>query len=339
MLNSSYSSLGETIQQPRIFCLQASAELVKFIGLIAFTIAIGVKYETEKISWIAAFAIVWAMDGIAIILLLWAMLDQVPYIKTLVRLGLPRIGDNPSATEMIGISAKLATKLILTILFLWFEINLAKYLDGSHIGLAHVGIPLYIVQLLGIVYAILIIDFSIQVCVIDLCSIVFYLLMVMKYQFGSISSIWIVFTPVYFLLIVIVGALLHRRMYSSSLWSFKKKIIWWTVLAGSISFIVFVSLFCARISYNDQDPLAINPSSKITPLVILFPLFLGLCLWSIPISFYAKEFVDPFLISRDYFELSQIQHAEERSLMTKSQLMNHTFEELSEEDSLISSRI
>jgi hypothetical protein len=74
--------------------------------------------------------------------------------------------------------------------------------------------------------------------------------------------------------------------------------------------------------------------ARLTPMAIALPLFIGMCFWSIPISFYAKDFLDPILISRDYFELSQIQADEEASLIMKNRI-THNFDDFSEEESLM----
>jgi hypothetical protein len=216
---------------------------------------------------------------------------------------------------LISITISVLMKILALCLIITFEAAVAKMLDTKSISLVQAGVSLFCLQGLGLCYALLIEDHSLQVIVVDVSTIIFYILLVLKLQFQWAISFWIVFLPIHLLIGTVFVWLVYRRTWSRSRWNVLRSSSWLGLLVGSIFLEIFVILLCQNL------PHAHAPEVMLAPILLLTPLLLGLFFWMLPVCLYAGQFIEPLSLAVDYFEMSQ---GDREELIYRQPLLGHS---------------
>eukprot|EP00475_Leptophrys_vorax_P038410 TRINITY_DN676_c0_g1_i1.p1 TRINITY_DN676_c0_g1~~TRINITY_DN676_c0_g1_i1.p1 ORF type:complete len:438 (+),score=59.68 TRINITY_DN676_c0_g1_i1:35-1348(+) len=308
--------LGERPEDSRTICLQIMAETVLFAGVLCCIPLIMVKLQIRASwKWTLVVMPLWIADGVCLVLFVAALFAPLPYLKQLARLGVPRVGDNPSGTELISITLSVIMKILALCLMIIFEVAIAKMLDSNRFTLIQSGTSLFCLQGLGLCYALLIEDHSLQVLAIDISSILFYLLLAVRFQFNFVFSFWIVFFPLHILVCCIFFWLILRRVKTHSTWNLLKSTTWGGLFVGTLFHELFLIILCRNLEFLD------TPEKMLSPILLLTPFLLGLFFWMLPVCLYAGQFIEPLSLAVDYFEMSQ---GDREELIYREPLIGHS---------------
>jgi len=242
--------LGESPRDPRIQKLQAMSHFLLSFSLSMVSLLLLLREVVEISTWSFVFIPLWVADVLIICLLCYSVYAPLPYVQQLTRLGVPRLGNNPSGTELIPLIALSILKAILAILFTVFQILLLHYLSDKSRSIIVMGIPLFIMQFLGICYAIFLIDYAFPVLLISLTSLLSYVMIILKYQFNYSISTWMVLGPVHLLMSLAIGVSLTFAYDKYRRWAQTKRVEALFVILGVCLIEAFVVSLCLHIESN-----------------------------------------------------------------------------------------
>eukprot|EP00475_Leptophrys_vorax_P013060 TRINITY_DN1944_c0_g1_i1.p1 TRINITY_DN1944_c0_g1~~TRINITY_DN1944_c0_g1_i1.p1 ORF type:complete len:404 (-),score=73.19 TRINITY_DN1944_c0_g1_i1:139-1350(-) len=212
-------STSEQLIRSRLPELVASASVVLTISMTLLSILLSLQMDYPDYStWWVVFIPIWIGFPLAAVILGYSVLAPIPYLEQLRKLRSLQTGNNPSAVELIPLMIG-AVGAVFTILLCMTASGLfCMYMSGSLDEVVYIFIPLFILHFAGILYAILIVDYSLEFLLLHTALLATEILCIFQEADTSLSSslsFALLLLPLF--VISAVNFILHFSNFLSSL--------------------------------------------------------------------------------------------------------------------------
>jgi hypothetical protein len=184
------------------------------ITALMVTVSLALDYPA-MMSWWVAFIPVWVGFPIAAFILGYSILSPMPYLEQLRALRSLQTGNNPSAVELIPMMIGAVGGVFSILLLIIFSIILCSYLIDSISDLFYVFIPLFVLHVSGILYAILVVDFSVEFLLLHVGFLTMEVLLLIKLEVET--SLHVLFVTLPIIIVCLINFLIFFTNFLASL--------------------------------------------------------------------------------------------------------------------------